>query len=93
MNNRDLDDAVPSLARNELFYFIARVCMILSIPLGSFFGARMIAQADALQAAQNEQNINIKVLSATVKDRLDANVTQLTDHELRLRTLEHSRQN
>lgn len=83
-----IDNAVPKLARNEMFYFIARVCMIVSLPLAGFLGTRMIAQADILQASVIQQNVDIRVLSATVKDKLDAHVNQLADHELRLRTLE-----
>ena len=84
----EIDHAVPKIARNEMFYFIARVCMMASLPLGGWFGSRIITQADALQAAVIQQNIDIRVLSATVKDKLDAHVNQLTDHELRLRALE-----
>jgi len=86
----DVDSFVPSLARNELFYFIARICMIAGLPIAGFVGTRLISQADALQNAVAEQNISIKVLSATVNGKLDANLTQLTDHELRLRTLERA---
>lgn len=85
-----IDTAVPRIARNEMFYFIARVCMIASLPIGGFFGQRIISQADALQLTVTQQNIDIKVLSAIVNSKLDANVAQLTDHELRLRSLERS---
>lgn len=84
----DPDNLVPKAARNELFYFIARVCMMASLPLLGFYGNRIITQADALQASVVSQNVDIRVLSATVKDKLDANVSQLSDHELRLRSLE-----
>jgi hypothetical protein len=84
----NLDETVPKIARNELFYFIARVCMIASLPVAGFFGARIISQADALQTTVSQQNIDIKVLSATVNSKLDANLSQLTDHELRLRAIE-----
>lgn len=82
------DEFVPKLARNELFYFIARVCMIMSLPLIGFFGTRTINQADALQLTVIQQNVELRVLSAQVKDRLDTDVKQLSDHELRLRSLE-----
>ncbi len=86
----DIDSFVPTLARNELFYFIARVCMIAGLPIAGFVGARIITQVDTLQSALTEQNIAIKVMSATVNSKLDTNVSQLTDHELRLRTLERA---
>ena len=91
MNYAEVDKNVPKIARNEMFYFIARVCMMASLPLGGFFGARLISQADAMQAALAQQNIELRVLSATVNDRLSGNVAQLSDHELRLRQLERPR--
>lgn len=91
MTRADIDNAVPKIARNEMFYFIARICMMASLPLAGFLGARLINQADALQSSVTDQNVQIRVLSATVKDKLDANVSQLSDHELRLRSLERQR--
>lgn len=92
MNARDLETAVPQIARNEMFYFIARICMIcgtvIGVPMAGFLMTRIINQADALQMSVAQQNVDIRVLSATVKDRLDNNVRQLSDHELRLRSLE-----
>jgi hypothetical protein len=42
---KNLDDVVPKIARNELFYFIARVCMIaaslIGVPFAGFIGARI----------------------------------------------------
>ena len=93
MTPRDLENAVPKLARNEIFTFVARICMMVSIPLAVGFGSRLISQIDTLQAAQIEQNVSIKVMSATVRDRLDSNISQLSDHELRLRSLERNHQN
>lgn len=81
------DEFVPRIARNELFYFVARVCMIVSLPLVGFFGSRIISQADALQAIVAQQNIDLKVLSF----KLDADIGKLSDHELRLRALEQRR--
>lgn len=78
------DDYVPRLARNELFYFVARVCMIVSMPLVGFFGSRIISQADALQTIVAQQNTDLKVLGF----KLDADIGKLSDHELRLRALE-----
>lgn len=88
---RDAENAVPKIARNEMFYFIARVCMIISIPLAGFLGGRIITLTDNLQTSLIQQNVDIRVLAATVKDKLDANVTQLSDHELRLRSLERAK--
>lgn len=86
---------VPKIARNELFYFIARLCMILASVIGApaagFMLTRIINQADVLQATVLEQTITIKVLSATVKDKLDSSVAQLSDHELRIRSLERGK--
>lgn len=82
------DDAVPKIARNEMFYFIARICMMASLPLGGWFGTRIVNQADVLQTAVMQQNIDIRVLQTTIKDKLDAHVNQLSDHELRIRQLE-----
>jgi hypothetical protein len=84
----EIDKAVPKIARNEMFYFIARLCMMATIPLVAFFGTRIISQADALQTSVSEQNIAIKILSY----KLDGNVSQLSDHELRLRQIERSGQ-
>lgn len=91
--NHHLDQAVPKLARNELFYFIARVCMMASIPIMGFFGSRIITQADALQLTVQQQSVDIKVLSAIVNQKLDTIVSQSSDHEIRLRQLERSKQN
>lgn len=84
----EIDKSVPKIARNEMFYFIARACMIATIPLISFFGARIITQADALQSTVQQQTIDIRVFSATVQEKLNVGIGQLTDHELRLRQLE-----
>lgn len=86
--SNNIDRVVPKAARNELFYFIARICMILSVPIGGYFAQRMVTQADALQSTVAQQNIDIKVLSAIVNSKLDAHLSQLTDHELRIRSVE-----
>jgi hypothetical protein len=80
-------------ATNEIFLFIARIMMMVSLPLGGFFGTRVIAQADKLEEAVVQEKIAIEILGVQVKDKSDAYVLQLSDHELRLRALEHSRQN
>jgi hypothetical protein len=91
------EDLVPKIARNEMFYFIARVCMIVASTLGApialWLGSRLVTQADATQAAIIQQNLQLQLLTSTVKDKFESATLQLSDHELRLRTIEHNRQN
>jgi hypothetical protein len=84
----EIDKAVPKIARNEMFYFIARVCMIASLPLISFFGSRIVSQADALQTSVTQQNIDLRILTL----KIDGNINQISDHELRLRQIERQGQ-
>lgn len=87
----DLDN-VPRIVKNETFYFFARVCMIaaslVGLPVAGYLLTRVIGQADAITLQLSEQNVSVKVLSATVNDRLSNNFQTLSDHELRLRALE-----
>lgn len=86
------DDYVPKLARNELFYFIARastlVATFIGLPLAGWMLSRAVSQADILNSQVTQQNIEIRVLSATIRDRFDNDLKQLSDHELRIRALE-----
>jgi hypothetical protein len=90
--NGKAEDYVPKIARNEMFYFIARAstlaATLIGLPLAGFMLSRVVSQADALQLSVTQQNVEIRVLSATLKSQLDNDVKQLTDHELRLRALE-----
>lgn len=85
-------DNVPRIVRNETFYAFARISMIvLSVvgaPVGGYLLSRVISQSDAMTLKIEEQNVAVKVLSATVSDRLSNNLATLSDHELRLRSLE-----
>lgn len=89
------DDLVPSIARNELFYFFARVCMIIATLFGApimlWLLGRVVTQNDALAQTVIQQNVDIKLLSSRVDERLTSDLRQLTDHELRLRTLERAK--
>lgn len=89
------DDKVPAIVRNEWFYFIARFCMILGttvgIPVLGVLGSRVITSADAISIAVNEQSIQLRLLTAEMRLRLENNEKNNTDHELRLRQLERER--
>lgn len=88
----DPDKLVPKAVRNEIFYFIARFSMIVAnlvgLPIAGWLLIRIVTQADNLQATVLEQTVTLRVLNSTVKDKLEANVQQLSDHELRIRALE-----
>lgn len=87
----DLDN-VPRIVKNESFYLFARLCMIVATivgaPAAGYMLTRVIAQADTIASQVQEQSISVKVLTATVNDRLSNNLMTLSDHELRLRALE-----
>lgn len=89
------EDYVPKIARNELFYFVARASTLIAtgigLPVAAFLLSRVISQADALQSSVTQQNVEIRVLSATVRDRLDNDLKSIGDHELRLRSLERAK--
>lgn len=86
------EDYVPKIARNELFYFVARastlIATLIGLPVAGWMLSRVITQADALAATVTQQNVEIRVLTATVNSRLDSDTKSITDHELRLRQLE-----
>jgi uncharacterized membrane protein len=89
--DQQIDKYVPKVARNELFYFIARMAIIVAVPLGGFFGMRLLALADALQVSVAQQNTDIRVLTTTVELQHHETITQLSDHELRLRAIERAK--
>lgn len=93
--NRPADDIVPKIARTEVFYFFARVCMImaslLGAPLAIVMLNRVVSQSDAMQATLIQQNVDLRVLSSRVDDRLNADLSKLSDHELRIRSLERAK--
>lgn len=67
---------------------IARVCMILSIPVGGFFMQRMIAKADQISDQVAVQNIDLKLLSQRVEFQLRYDTEKIYDHDKRIRELE-----
>lgn len=89
------DEYVPKIARNEIFYFVARmstlVATFIGLPIAGWMLSRAVQTSDVLTAQVAQQNVQLSVLSATIKDRLDGDLRQLTDHELRIRQLERSR--
>lgn len=95
MKREDFDNLVPKAARGEFFYFLARASMLfatlVALPIAGWMLNRIIAQQDLLAHTVMDQTIALKVMSATVKDKLDANVSSLADHELRIRALEKAR--
>lgn len=92
MSAQKPEDYVPKIARNELFYFVARASTLIAsgigLPIAGWMLTRVITQADALNASQIQQNIELKVLSSRIEDRLSSDLRQLSDHELRLRAVE-----
>lgn len=82
-------DNVPRAVRNETFYLIARLCMILGstigIPMAGYMLSSVISKANEIAATQQEQTITLRVLSATMAQRLDMIDKTMNDHELRLR--------
>lgn len=92
MNQREIEQLVPKAARNELFYFVARASgifmTVVALPIAGVMLTRVIAQQDAVQVLLTQQNVDLHVLSATVKDKLDMILTHQNDQELRLRQLE-----
>lgn len=91
------EDYVPKIARNELFYFVARastlMATLIGLPIAGWMLSRAITQADLLSLQVSAQTIELRVLTATLKEQRDQDVRQLTDHELRIRALEHARPN
>lgn len=96
MRQDDLDNAVPKIARNEMFYFIARGCMIFAtvvgMPMAGWMLSRVTGQIDKIEQSQFEQTITLRVLSATLNEKLEGGIKTLSDHELRIRGLERGSQ-
>lgn len=82
-----LDDKVPGFIRNEAFYAFARVCMIVSLPLGGYFGNRIISGNDEIRAQLARQDLALQLLTNDVKYRTG----HLDDVEQRVRKLELAR--
>ena len=86
-----LDD-VPRIIHNEWFYALARLCMVaatlIGLPVAGALLSRVVGQADAMAHQVQEQGVSIRLLNATVSEKLNSNFSTLTDHELRLRALE-----
>jgi hypothetical protein len=88
-----LDD-VPRIIHNEWFYAFARLCMVaatlIGLPTAAAMLSRVVSQADAMAHQVQEQGVSIRLLNATVSEKLNSNFATVTDHELRLRALEKS---
>lgn len=89
------EDKIPRVVRNEWFYLFARGCMIfvtlVAIPIGGTMLSRAVATADEIRSQLTEQNITLRLLSSEVKIRFDVDGKSITDHEIRLRTLERTK--
>lgn len=87
-----IDEKVPRAVRNEMFYFIARACSILvmtiGVPVTGFMLSRAVASADELAKLVSLQSVQIQLLSSEVRIRLDNDNKTISDHELRLRSME-----
>lgn len=83
-----LEDKVPSVVRNELFYAFARLCMVVAtlvlLPATGYMLTRVIAKADEISDQVAKQGVTIQLLSNDVKYRFDS----VHDHEQRIRALE-----
>lgn len=85
-------DKIPAVVKNEWFYLVARMSTLfvtfVCIPLMFWMLNRAVASADEIRAVITEQNVTLRLLSSEMKLRFDSDGKNLTDHELRLRTLE-----
>lgn len=92
MDNHLREDKIPTVVRNEWFYLFSRICMVLGttigIPFCGFMMSRVVTKADEIAAIQQEQTIQLRVISAEVKLRFENDGRNIGDHELRLRALE-----
>lgn len=83
-----LEDKLPAAVRNEVFYFVARFCMVLCtcvlLPIGGWLLTRVITKADEISDQLARQNVALQLLSNDVKYRF----TSIEDHEHRIRFLE-----
>lgn len=86
------DDKIPRVVRNEWFYLVARIATLfitfVGLPAGGWMLSRAVASADEIRSQLVEQNLSLRLLSSEVKLRFDNDGKNITDHELRLRTLE-----
>lgn len=86
----NVDDKVPAIVKNEMFYAFARVCMVLvatiGVPVLGFTLNRVVEAADKISDQLQKQNVAIILLSTEVKFRFSS----IDDHESRLRKLEHT---
>lgn len=89
------DDKIPRAVKNEWFYLFARMCGIfltlIGLPLMGAMLSRAVASADEIRSQLTEQNITLRLLSSEVKIRFDNDGKNITDHEIRLRTLERNK--
>ncbi len=95
MANTDRLDDIPRAVKNETFYLIARLCMIVAtaigLPVAGFMMSRVIAKADDIDKSVIQQNINVQLLKQTVETYVKNTDRILLDHETRLRGLERSK--
>ena len=86
------EDNIPAVVKNEWFYLVARISTLavtfIGIPMMGFMLSRAVASADEIRAQLTEQSISLRILSSEVKIRFDNDGKNLTDHEIRLRSLE-----
>lgn len=89
------EDAIPRVVKNEWFYLVARVCMIVAstigLPICGWMISRAVAKADEISMQIATQSIDIRLLQATVQFQFKVDGEKLTDHELRLRGMERGK--
>lgn len=90
--NATLEDKIPRAVKNEYFYLAARISTFfvafIGLPILGWMLSRAVASADEIRTQLTEQNITMRILSSEVKIRFDNDGKNITDHEIRLRTLE-----
>lgn len=77
---QNAEEKIPRVVRNEFFYLFARLCMIAAIPLMGF----LLSKANDIADTVSKQNVALLLITQKVEFRL----TNLDDHEQRLRRLE-----
>lgn len=86
------DDKIPKAVKNEWFYLVARMSTLavtfVGIPVLGFMLNRAVASADEIRTQLTEQNLTLRLLGSEMKLRFDNDGKNLTDHEIRLRSLE-----
>lgn len=85
------ENKIPRAVKNEWFYLIARVCMILSVPIGGFFMQRALAKADEISSQLSAQNVDLRLLTTRVEFQMKNDADKLSDHEIRLRQIERTK--